>query len=295
MNALFGKTLMVAGLTLGVAAFGSGCAPTGSYEPENVEAADESQGDENALTASVPVGSILKTTANLNLRKGPSTGYGIKYTMPEGSSVSVEVGAPQNGFYKIKHNGTIGWAHGNYLVLVSSPEPQPEPVDPGEEPAPVGLRAQAIERAKQAMGFSYWWGHGRFADGGATAANRGSCSGSCPDCSHSGSYGGDCSGLAAKVWQVPSTNTSMSTDDHPYSTADFVNDTSKWFSVARSNLLQADAMVYRSGGAGHIFMYDSGDGWGSMYAYECKGCSAGCVEGYRTASSSYHGIRRTGY
>jgi hypothetical protein len=32
-----------------------------------------------------------------------------------------------------------------------------------------------------------------------------------------------------------------------------------------------------------------------MYAYECKGCSAGCVKGYRTAGASYHAIRRTGY
>ena len=53
--------------------------------------------------------------------------------------------------------------------------------------------------------------------------------------------------------------------------------------------------VYRSNGAGHIFMYGSGDGWGSMYAYECKGCSAGCIEGLRTATNAYHGIRRTGY
>jgi hypothetical protein len=32
-----------------------------------------------------------------------------------------------------------------------------------------------------------------------------------------------------------------------------------------------------------------------MYAYECKGCAAGCVKGYRTATSAYHGIRRSGY
>ena len=59
-------------------------------------------------------------------------------------------------------------------------------------------------------------------------------------------------------------------------------DTSLWKTVSRSNLKAADAMVYRSGGAGHIFLYTSGDGWGSMYAYECKGCSYGCVAGYRT-------------
>jgi hypothetical protein len=99
----------------------------------------------------------------------------------------------------------------------------------------------------------------------------------------------------AKVWQVPSSNTQLTTDSHPYSTADFVNDTSQWKTVSRGSLKQADALVYRSGGAGHIFVYSKGDGWGSMYAYECKGCSAGCVKGYRTASSAYHAIRRSGY
>ncbi len=57
----------------------------------------------------------------------------------------------------------------------------------------------------------------------------------------------------------------------------------------------ADALVYHSGSAGHVFVYGSGDGWGSMYAYECKGCSYGCVYNLRTASSSYHGIRRSGF
>ncbi len=67
-------------------------------------------------------------------------------------------------------------------------------------------------------------------------------------------------------------------------------------------MMQADAFspcvvipVYNNGSAGHIFIYESGDGWGSMYAYECKGCSAGCTKGLRTASSAYHAIRKTGY
>mgnify|MGYP003338771557 CR=1 FL=1 len=44
---------------------------------------------------------------------------------------------------------------------------------------------------------------------------------------------------------------------------------------ARKRLDAADAMNYRSGGSGHIFIYEKGDPWGSLYAYECKGCSAG--------------------
>ena len=44
-----------------------------------------------------------------------------------------------------------------------------------------------------------------------------------------------------------------------------------------------------------MFVYGSGDGWGSIYAYECKGCAYGYVGGYRTATSAYHGIRRSGF
>ena len=152
-----------------------------------------------------------------------------------------------------------------------------------------------MARAASGVGFSYWWGHGAYLPEGPSASNKGSCSGSCPDCTHSGAYGGDCSGYAAKVWQVPSSNTDLAKDSHPYSTADFNDDTSQWSTIPQGSLKQADAMVYRSNGAGHIFIYDHGDAWGSMYAYECKGCAAGCTAGFRTASSAYHAIRRTGF
>src|SRR6185503_6827106 len=138
-----------------------------------------------------------------------------------------------------------------------------------DQPAPTsGVRDTAIQRAKAGVGFSYWWGHGRWKADGATSSNKGSCSGSCPDCSHSGSYGADCSGFAAKVWQVPSSNSDLATDSHPYSTVNFNQDTSQWSTISRSNLAKGDALVYNKDGAGHIVIYSSGDGWGSMYAYE---------------------------
>ena len=154
---------------------------------------------------------------------------------------------------------------------------------------------EAIDRAKSGVGFSYWWGHGAFLPQGPDADNAGSCSGSCPDCTHDGEYGGDCSGFVAKVWVVPATNDDLSVDDHPYSTFDFVEDSSEWTTIDQATLQAADAMVYNNGSAGHIFIYDHGDPWGSMYAYECKGCSYGCTAGLRTASSAYHAIRRTGF
>jgi uncharacterized protein YgiM (DUF1202 family) len=235
------------------------------------------------VSGSLAVGSTLVSTTDVNHRTGPSTSYKILHVVPQGSKVTVVESSPKNGFYKIKHNGTIGWSYGQYYKPAASSSPSST------------KRDAAIARAQSGMGFSYWWGHARFRPEGPTASNKGTCSGSCPNCSHSGSYGGDCSGLVGKVWQVGSNNDSLTTDSHPYSTASFVHDTSQWSTVSRSNLKKADAMVYNSNGAGHIFVYEKGDGWGQMYAYECKGCSYGCVHDLRSASSAYHGIRRAGY
>jgi hypothetical protein len=149
-----------------------------------------------------------------------------------------------------------------------------------------------VERAKSGVGATYWWGHGRWFPYAQGGSNAGSCSGSCPNCSHSGGTGADCSGYVAKLWQVPSSNATLTTDSHPYSTATFVNDSSMWRTVSRGSAALADAFVYNANGAGHIFLYESGDGWGWMNAYEAKGCSYGIVKNLRNASSSYHAIRR---
>jgi uncharacterized protein YraI len=248
--------------------------------PENVSAG------EGALSGSLKVGETLIATTDVNLRTGPSTSKTILHVVPNGATVTVVAADPQNGFYQIKHSGTVGWSYGAYYKVSSSG---------GSSGGTSAARASAIDRAKSGVGFSYWWGHARFRDAGPTSSTKGSCSGSCPSCSHSGSYGGDCSGFVGKVWEVPSSNSSMSVDAHPYSTGNFVNDTSQWKTVGRSSMEKADAMVYNQSGEGHIFLYSSGDAWGSVYAYECKGCSYGCVYDLRSVSSAYHGIRRAGY
>jgi hypothetical protein len=265
----------------------SGCAAdgTGDIDSGELVGADETvSADEDPLSGSIPVGSTLISTTGVNLRTGPSTSNKILHVVPSGASVTLQASAPSNGFYKIKHGGVVGWSSGKYYTLKS-----------GTGTGTTAARTAALARAKKSVGYSYWWGHGRFSDTAATSATKGSCSGSCPSCSHKGSYGGDCSGLAAKVWQVPSTNTVINDDEHPYSTVDFNQNTSRWSTVSRGAVKPADAMVYNKNGAGHIFVYEKGDGWGSMYAYECKGCSDGCVYNLRTASSSYHAITRAGY
>lgn len=51
----------------------------------------------------------------LNLRRGPGTTHAIITVMPCGSPLIV-VGGPDNGWYQVNYNGTIGWASGNFLL-----------------------------------------------------------------------------------------------------------------------------------------------------------------------------------
>jgi hypothetical protein len=234
---------------------------------------EEIGASENALTTCVTAKSTLQTTTDLNLRTGPGTTYSVIVTMPSNSLV-IEWGGgcPTDGWYKVYYGGITGWASGGYLNLVNST---------------YSVRDESIARAQGVVGFSYWWGHGAW----KPAAAPGSCSGSCGNCTHTGSYGADCSGFVAKAWVVPSTNSNVTVDSHPYSTVNFDSDTTLWKTISRGSMLKADAMVYNDNGAGHIFLYASGDGWGNMYAYECKGCSYGCVYNLRTATTAYHAIR----
>ncbi|NMB75358.1 MAG: carboxypeptidase-like regulatory domain-containing protein [Myxococcales bacterium] len=150
-------------------------------------------------------------------------------------------------------------------------------------------RDDIVRLCNQAMGYSYYWGHASWRSDGAS---HGSCSGSCPNCTHSGQYGADCSGLAGKVWQVPRAS-AVTEDYHPYSTYNFRYETTHWTRVARGGtMIRGDALVYNSNGSGHIMIYDSGDAWGTPKVWECKGCSYGCVHGSHSISTSYIGIRR---
>jgi hypothetical protein len=288
MNIIGWRTALAS--TLLVVAMGCG---SGSGEGEIVGATESSTG---AVTSTLPIGSILQTTGNLNLRSGPGTSNSILHVIPQGAQVvTVNTTSPQNGFYNVKHNGTEGWSYGAYLTVVQLGGNDAGTGDDGGT-STGGPRDDAVTRAGGGIGFSYWWGHGAWIDTGPTPNTAGSCSGSCPSCSHSGSYGADCSGYVAKIWQLPTDNTDTSVDSHPYSTDDFYNSSSDgWHDVSRSSVQKADALTYRSGGAGHIFLYESGDGWGSMWAYEAKGCSYGIVHDLRTASSAYKAIGHDGW
>lgn len=252
------------------------------------------------LSSGVPIGSTLATTANLNLRTGPGMGYSIRLVIPDGAKVTtINRSTPSGGWYNIKYNGLSGWSYGSYLKLVSAPTSGGSSSGGSTSTATAGFNdrspAGAILRAKSGVGFSYHWGNGSWLASGATSSNRGACYGSCPNCTHSGTHGADCSGYVAKLWQVPASNDNVAVESHPYGTIHFVKDTAQWKTVSRGSVKKADALVYNINGAGHIFLYESGDGWGSMMAYEAKGCSYGIRHNLRTASSAYHAIRRAGF
>lgn len=240
------------------------------------------------------MGATMRVTASaLNLRSGPGTSNMILTSMPCGAQVTV-VGGPTDGWWNVRYQTNTGWASGAYLVAESAFAPSvcggttmttpPTPSTPPEV-------AQVFELARSGVGYSYYWGHGSW---GTDGRDHGSCSGSCPSCSHTGRYGADCSGFVAKVWQIP-TPSPVTTDRHPYSTYNFYNSNLHWNRVSRSAIRPGDALVYNSGGAGHIVLYESGsDPWGAVWTYEARGCSYGIVHNLRSIASNYVAIRREG-
>lgn len=246
-----------------------------------------------ASTAMPTLGTTMRVTATaLNLRAAIGTGAMVLTTMPCGASVTVLEG-PSMGWWRVRYNSTVGWASGAYLVAASAFDmgvcgagSSPPPTTP----TPLEV-SRIFELARPAVGFSYWWGHGVWNTQGI---DRGTCTGSCPSCTHTGRYGADCSGFVAKVWQIPSPSP-VTTDLHPYSTYDFYNSTRHWSRVPRPMTRPGDAMVYNANGSGHIFLVESGsDPWGSVWAYEARGCATGIVHNLRSVPASYVTIRREG-
>jgi cell wall-associated NlpC family hydrolase len=267
----------------------------GDLEDAALVAADDStmpSAGEVAVLAGI---GEAKTTKAVNLRVDPSADASVISIVPEGMIVSVVSSKATDGFYNVDWNGVTGYVSASYLT----PEGSLSTLDSDAEEVAVDLDgapspANALARAKAAMGFSYYWGGGAWLAQGPTSSTKGSCTGSCPSCTHRGSYGADCSGLVAKAWQLGPKN--LATNSHPYGTGSFVRDVSgKWKTVSRASLKAGDALVYNSGGHGHIVIYEKGDAWGAPTVYECRGCSYGCVHDSRSFNSTYHAIRRAGF
>jgi hypothetical protein len=260
--------------------------------------------DENADMGMAPAmltpgGKARVTATALNLRDGAGTTFNILTSMPCGTEVDV-LGGPMNVYWwNVRYGMQSGWASGKYLVPSASFDPavcmMSLAPDGGSAPdAAVSgtvTAASIFALAKSAVGYSYYWGHGSWR---ADHTQLGTCTGTCPSCSHTGQYGADCSGFVAKVWQVPSASP-IDVDQHPYSTYNFYNETTHWKPVPRSSIQPADAFVRYANGAGHIALYEMGtDPFGNVWLYEARGCATGVVYDLRTPDSTYITIRRDG-
>jgi uncharacterized protein YraI len=270
LHARIATAVRICSLALPLAACGG--------EPEAIDTGDEHEGEAvsiDAVTAVVGQKARVTAESGLRLRSGPSTDRSIILTMPHGAIVDVL--AASHGWFSVRYSGHTGWAYGGYLARVDS-------TSGGTMSAGV---AASISRAQSGVGFSYHWGGGCW---NPDSSSHGACYGSCPNCSHSGTWGADCSGYVSKIWQVPGSE-ALTHCSHPYSTYVFYGERYHWSAVSRSNAKRGDAFVRQ----GHIFLFDSGDPWGSMRAYEAKGCSYGIVHSTRTADSTYRVIRRNGF
>jgi hypothetical protein len=68
-----------------------------------------------AVSESVPVGTLLRATSAVNLREEASTSSARLATIANGATVKVLAAAPTDGFYNVSHDGNEGWVFGRYL------------------------------------------------------------------------------------------------------------------------------------------------------------------------------------
>ena len=78
-----------------------------------------------------------RTTAFVNLRAGPGTGYGIYLTVPLGDTVSV-LDTANAGWYRVQYGSYTGYMSADYLQTQSAATPTPAPPNTAESADPIG-------------------------------------------------------------------------------------------------------------------------------------------------------------
>lgn len=128
--------------------------------------ADDSEAEGALTIGSHPAGTVLRATADLNLREGPSTSRRVVDIIPKGTQVTLVAAAPSGGFYQVRFRTTVGWSSGKYLDVVS-------------EPAPVGSSIHDLVAASSCAKHS-WNNRGRaplgYLEGVAATFARAACS-----------------------------------------------------------------------------------------------------------------------
>jgi hypothetical protein len=152
-------------------------------------------------------------------------------------------------------------------------------------------------RAESVKGFSYKWGGDQWDSAGVTASNAGKCITSdpngCPNCTHQGDWGADCSGFLQKAWGVPEGNIDTKLHNYNYNAPAFAVDRAgTWSTVPIEYSIPGDALVNTS----HVMLLSDGDpttnDWTTI---ECVGCAWGCkavVHHAPANASKWHVIRR---
>jgi hypothetical protein len=189
-------------LALAVASSGllSGCAGSASAaDGASSSAADDSSASalSSALATSIPVGSTLKTVANLNLRTGAGTDHSVILVIPDGSKVTVESATSTRGWYYINYDGHLGYSAGQYMVLESSGGSGG--TDGGTGGGDAGGSTTTVTRA------SSWVSAAVPYCGGVNFGTDAICGGICErtgaaDNSAWNSYRSDCSGFVSYSW-----------------------------------------------------------------------------------------------
>ncbi len=241
---------------------------------EDGGAADVAGGAVTAnLSGTQVFGTVVEMTADATLYAAADYHSTVKRSLAKGTRGRIVRTTSSNGYYNIRVGSKVGWAAGAYMKAVSVPNTSDE---------------HATARAYSAVGFSYYWGGEQW---NPTTESWGSCTGSCPDCDHSGSWGADCSGLITKAWKVGSSCSALtdSCSSRPTAAGFRVTDPNgKWKNISRDSIAEGDVMASTT----HVVYYLSGDAWNTPTVIECKGCADGCVKNARSFSSTYRTSRR---
>lgn len=94
------------------------------------DAGDVGAEEGGALTQGFAVGTVLKATSNVWLRKSASTSAAQLDLVQKGETVTVVSALPSNGFLQVKLGSQVGWSYGSYYQRVSGPPPS-EPTTKG--------------------------------------------------------------------------------------------------------------------------------------------------------------------
>ncbi|WP_455013088.1 D-alanyl-D-alanine carboxypeptidase family protein, partial [Hominenteromicrobium sp.] len=75
-----------------------------------------------------------RTTAFVNLRSGPSTGYRIYLTVPLGDAITI-LDRSNSGWYRVQYGSYTGYMSSDYIQVLGAVEETPDPTVPTPPPA----------------------------------------------------------------------------------------------------------------------------------------------------------------